>query len=70
MKKLREDRYDLSITFTKDNAKLPIWTTVMSESAEVTQTLLTDELASAVKQAGDLFEYLIISDQPVDKPTK
>lgn len=70
MKKLREDRYDLSITFTKDNAKLPIWTTVMSESAEVTQTLLTDELASAIKQAGDLFEYLIISDQPVDKPTK
>ncbi|KAF3064390.1 hypothetical protein GL218_01850 [Daldinia childiae] len=70
MRKLREDRYDLSITFTKDNAKLPIWTTVMSESAEVTQTLLTDELASAIKQAGDLFEYLIISDQPVDKPTK
>ncbi|KAI1465062.1 DUF1682-domain-containing protein [Daldinia caldariorum] len=70
MKKLREDRYDLSITFTKDNSKLPIWTTVMSESAEVTQTLLTDELASVIKQAGDLFDYLIISDQPVDRPTK
>ncbi|KAI1477342.1 DUF1682-domain-containing protein [Daldinia eschscholtzii] len=70
MKKLREDRYDLSITFTKDNAKLPIWTTVMSESAEITQTLLTDELASVIKQAGDLFDYLIISDQPVDRPTK
>ncbi|KAL7626015.1 hypothetical protein AAE478_002784 [Parahypoxylon ruwenzoriense] len=70
MKQLRDERYDLSITFTKDNGKLPIWTTVMSESAEITETLLTNELASAIKQAGDLFDYLIISDQPVDKPKK
>ncbi|KAI2636304.1 DUF1682-domain-containing protein [Hypomontagnella submonticulosa] len=68
MKQLREDRYDISITFTKDNSKLPIWTTVMSESAEVTETLLTNELAAAIKKAGDLFDYIIISDQPVDKP--
>lgn len=70
MKQLRDERYDLSITFTKDNAKLPIWTTVMSESAEITDTLLTNELASAITKAGDLFDYLIISDQPVDKPKK
>ncbi|KAI1372986.1 DUF1682-domain-containing protein [Hypoxylon crocopeplum] len=70
MKQLREERYDVSITFTKDNSKLPIWATVMSESAEVTETLLTNELASAIKKAGDLFDYLIVSDQPVDKPTK
>ncbi|KAI0880817.1 DUF1682-domain-containing protein [Annulohypoxylon maeteangense] len=70
MKQLREERYDLSITFTKDNSKLPIWATVMSESAEITETLLTNELASAIKKAGDLFDYIIISDQPVDKPTK
>ncbi|KAI2609145.1 DUF1682-domain-containing protein [Hypoxylon sp. NC1633] len=70
MKQLREERYDLSITFTKDNSKLPAWATVMSESAEVTETLLTNELASAIKKAGDLFDYLIVSDQPVDKPTK
>ncbi|KAI0023210.1 DUF1682 domain protein [Xylariomycetidae sp. FL0641] len=70
MKQLREDRYDASITFTKDNPKLPIWATVMSESAEITNTLLTNELAAAVKQAGPNFEYLIVSDQPVDKPTK
>lgn len=69
MKQLRDERYDVSITFTKDNAKLPIWTTVMSESAEVTDTLLTNELASAITKAGDLFDYLIISDQPVNKPT-
>ncbi|KAK2935686.1 hypothetical protein FoTM2_003629 [Fusarium oxysporum f. sp. vasinfectum] len=38
------------------------------ESAEITDTLLTPELIAAVEAAGDLFEYLIISDQPVDKP--
>ncbi|KAI1110003.1 DUF1682 domain protein [Nemania sp. NC0429] len=68
MKQLREERYDVSITFTKDHAKLPIWTTVMSESAEVTSALLTDELVDAIKKAGDLFHYLIITDQPVEKP--
>ncbi|KAK8092106.1 hypothetical protein PG997_002467 [Apiospora hydei] len=70
MKKLREDRYDLSITFTKDTTKLPNYLTVMSESAEITDTLLTNDLITAVQKAGDLFEYLIISDQPIDKPTK
>ncbi|KAK8108623.1 hypothetical protein PG984_014424 [Apiospora sp. TS-2023a] len=69
MKKLRDDRYDLSITFTKDTTKLPNYLTVMSESAEITDTLLTNELITAVQKAGDLFEYLIISDQPIDKPT-
>jgi len=68
MQKLRDDRYDVSITFTKDNAKLPVWTTVMSESAEITTALLTDELASAIAQAGELFDCLIVSDQPIDKP--
>ncbi|KAI0127758.1 hypothetical protein BJ170DRAFT_683589 [Xylariales sp. AK1849] len=70
MKQVREERYDVSITFTKDNSKLPIWLTVMSESAEITDTLLTKDLAAAVEQAGDLFETLIVSDQPTDKPTK
>ncbi|KAI1313602.1 hypothetical protein F5Y03DRAFT_337144 [Xylaria venustula] len=69
MKQLRDERYDVSITFTKDHPKLPIWTTVMSESAEITSALLTDELVEAVKKAGDLFDYLIITDQPVEKPT-
>ncbi|KAI0911475.1 hypothetical protein F4824DRAFT_7972 [Ustulina deusta] len=68
MKELREERYDVSITFTKDHPKLPIWTTVMSESAEITSALLTDELVEAVKKAGDLFNYLIITDQPSEKP--
>ncbi|KAG9505542.1 hypothetical protein J7337_002514 [Fusarium musae] len=68
MRRVRDDRYDVSLTFTKDNPKLPAWLTVMSESAEITDTLLTPELIAAVQAAGDLFEYIIISDQPVDKP--
>ena len=70
MQRLRDERYDLSLTSTKDNPKLPSWTTIMSESAEITNVLLTSALIEAVKQAGDLFEYLIVTDQPVDQPTK
>lgn len=68
MSKVRDERYDLSLTFTKDNPKLPIWLTVMSESAEITDVLLTSELIEAIKSAGDLFDYIIVSDQPTDKP--
>ncbi|KAH6610413.1 hypothetical protein Trco_000433 [Trichoderma cornu-damae] len=70
MQKLRDDRYDVSLTATKDNSKLPEWLTVMSESAEITDTFLTSELIEAVRKAGDLFDYVIISDQPIDKPTR
>ncbi|RAL64221.1 hypothetical protein DID88_002113 [Monilinia fructigena] len=70
MKSLRDDRYDVSITGTKDSAKLPNWATVMSESAEVTDFLLTPELIKAVELAGDLLEHLIITDQPIDQPLK
>lgn len=69
MRRLRDERYDLSLTFTKDNAKLPQWATVMSESAEITDTILTKEMVSAIEAIGDNLEYLIISDQPADKPT-
>lgn len=70
MKRVREDRYDLSLTTTKDHPKLPIWTTVMSESAEITDSLLTPELVKAITEAGDKFEALVISDQPMEQPTK
>jgi hypothetical protein len=70
MKQLRDDRYDVSITTTKDSAKLPNWSTVMSESAEVTDFLLTPELIKAVESAGELLEHLIITDQPIDQPQK
>ena len=70
MRTLREDRYDISLTSTKDNEKLPNWATTMSEAAEVTQFMITPELVKAIEQAGDAFEYLIVTDQPLDKPTK
>ncbi|KAL4919908.1 hypothetical protein BDW62DRAFT_27513 [Aspergillus aurantiobrunneus] len=70
MRNFRNDRYDASMTFTKDNAKLPQWVTVMTENAEITDTLLTPELIQAVESAGNNFKYLIVTDQPVDKPTK
>ena len=69
MRRLRDERYDVSLTFTKDHAKLPDWATVMTESAEVTENMLTNDLVSAIELAGDNFEYLVISDQPIDKPT-
>ncbi|KAM0800885.1 hypothetical protein BDR22DRAFT_948938 [Usnea florida] len=70
MRKVRDDRYDISLTSTKDHAKLPIWATTMSESAEITEKLLTADLIKAVESAGDAFEYLVVTDQPLDKPTK
>jgi hypothetical protein len=69
MRRLRDERYDISLTYTKDHPKLPNWVTVMSESAEVTDTMLTKDMIAAIEQAGDAVQYLIISDQPVDKPT-
>jgi Protein of unknown function (DUF1682) len=68
MKALRDERYDVSITSTKDNPKLPMWATIMSEAAEITDLLLTPELVKAVEQAGELLDYIIITDQPIDKP--
>ncbi len=70
MRSIREDRYDISLTSTKDHATLPIWVTTMSESAAITDALLTPELIKAIESAGDAFEYLVVTDQPLDKPTK
>ncbi|KAK2877773.1 hypothetical protein FQN49_001200 [Arthroderma sp. PD_2] len=69
MRRLREDRYDVSLTFTKENAKIPSWLTVMSESAEITDLMLTPELVKAIEETGDLFDYLIVTDQPMEKPS-
>lgn len=70
MQKLRDDRYDLSLTATRDHAKLPEWATVMSESAEVTEAMLTPDLVKAVKEAGEDLEALVITDQGIDAPKK
>lgn len=68
MKVFRDERYDLSITSTKDHAKLPSWLAIMTESAEVTEAMLTPELIKAAEAAGENLDYLIISDQPTEKP--
>jgi len=68
MKNLRNDRYDLSLTATKDHPKLPGWATVMSESAEITDTLLTADLVKAINECGEDLESLIVSDMPEDAP--
>lgn len=68
MKQVREERFDVSLTFTKDHNKLPVWLTVMGESAEITNVLLTSDLIKAAQSAGELLDYLIVSDQPEDKP--
>jgi hypothetical protein len=70
MRSLRDERYDISLTTTKDHPKLPNWATVMSESAEVTEAMLTPELIKAVTDAGEDLEALIITDQPIDAPKK
>lgn len=70
MRTLRDERYDISLTTTKDHPKLPNWATVMSESAEVTEAMLTPELIKAVTDAGEDLEALIITDQPIDAPKK
>jgi hypothetical protein len=70
MRGLRDERYDISLTTTKDHPKLPNWATVMSESAEVTEAMLTPDLIKAVTDAGEDLEALIITDQPIDAPKK
>ncbi|KAI0997316.1 hypothetical protein K3495_g10870 [Podosphaera aphanis] len=70
IKQLRDDRYDISLTSTKDSNKLPNWATVMSESAEITEAILTPELIRNIEHCGELLNYLIITDQPVDQPAK
>ena len=70
MKQLRDDRYDLSLTATRDNPKLPDWATIMTESAEITDIMLTKDLVKAIEETGEDLEALIITDQPIDAPKK
>ena len=68
MRRLRDERYDLSLTMTREHPKLPNWATIMTESAEITDVLLTPELIKAVEISGDSLEAFIVSDQPIDQP--
>ena len=70
VKRIREERYDLSLTTTKDHPKLPPWCTVMSENAEITENMLTPELVKAIEQCDGALDLLVVTDQPADKPKK
>ncbi|KAF2232164.1 DUF1682-domain-containing protein [Viridothelium virens] len=66
--RLRKDRYDLSLTSAKEHAKLPVWSMVLSESAEITDALLTNDFIKAINEAGEDLEAIIVTDQPIDQP--
>ncbi|KAI5786986.1 hypothetical protein DFH27DRAFT_603555 [Peziza echinospora] len=72
MSRWRDERYDLSLTTTKDWDGLPRWTSVMTEQKEIGDLVLTKELRDAVEKVGEEggFEYLVVSDQRIDKPQK
>lgn len=70
MKRWRDERYDLSLTKTTDWEGLPPWLAVMGESKEIGDIVLSKELKEAVQDCQDILEYLIVTDQPVDKPTR
>jgi len=68
IKSLRDERYDLSLTSTKDHPKLPGYLTVMTESAEISDAILSPELVKAIEEAGNDLETIIVTDQPIDAP--
>lgn len=72
IKKYREERYDMSLAKTSEGTVLglPNWSMTLSEGAEMTTILKTDELLKAVADAGDDgFEFLLATDQPIERPT-
>lgn len=73
MRKCREERYDLSLTKTNEAEPLglPSWAVVMSESTELSKVITTPEVRDAVEQVGSNgFDYLLATDQPIDRPTR
>ena len=72
MNKWREERYDLSLTMTRDWEGLPRWCSIMTEAKEIGDLVLTKEIKEAVEKVeedGGL-EYLLVSDQRLEKPER
>ena len=72
LRPLSADRYDLSFTKTSDHTALGTRYAVMSELSEVTDNVFgqVPELLALLPNAERVFEWLIVSDQPVDVPTR
>ncbi|KZT50433.1 DUF1682-domain-containing protein [Calocera cornea HHB12733] len=70
MRQLRKDRWDLSLTKTGDNKSLPSSLSVMAEAADITDSFLQGPLLAILNDPTVLkyFRYLIITDQPADRP--
>lgn len=72
MHRWRQERYDLSLTTTRDWEALPMWASVMTEAKEIGDLVLTREVREAVEGVGmeGGLEYLLVSDQRIEKPEK
>lgn len=69
MKDTRDKNYFFSITKTSDAPKrLPETFVFMSESAELTDSLFSDSLAAAVRNAGSFLRYFVLTDLKRDTP--
>lgn len=71
MNRWRQERYDLSLTTTKDWEGLPRWCSLMTEAKEIGDLVLTSQLKEEVEKLGEDggLEYLLVSDQRTEKPT-
>ncbi|KAG5343109.1 hypothetical protein C0989_000099 [Termitomyces sp. Mn162] len=67
---IKQDRWDLTFTKTSENSVLPPSLSVMSEFADVTDTLLKPALVAALKNPNLLpyFRSLSVTDQPRQRP--
>lgn len=70
MRRWRDERYDLSLTRTSDWEGLPQWVAVMGESKEVGDLCLCQPLKDVVGECGNFLEFLVVTDMPIEKPTK
>ncbi|KZO98177.1 DUF1682-domain-containing protein [Calocera viscosa TUFC12733] len=70
MRQIRKDRWDVSLTKTGDDKSLPASIGIMAEVAEITEIMLKGPLLTLLNDPTFLkyFRYLIITDQPADRP--
>ncbi|KAE9410524.1 DUF1682-domain-containing protein [Gymnopus androsaceus JB14] len=73
MKSIKDNRWDLTFTKTTENSALPSNMSVMSEFADVTESILKNTaLLDALKdpKIAPYFRSLSVTDQPRERPTK
>ncbi|WOO81359.1 UPF0674 endoplasmic reticulum membrane protein [Vanrija pseudolonga] len=75
LKKVKEQRYDLSFPRLHESAAVPVTHTVFAEHSDVNDVVfktanvgVTEVLADPV--AADILKYLIITDQPSERPMR